>query len=178
MPNVLFSDRQGEASPSQDDSLPGAPSRPASITAHSHVLSLGPLESGETPEPGGVLWPPASQGSASSAQGRHQGVGPLRVRPPAPPISGSSVCAHPTYYHAVYDIRVERYCDEPRCPTSSGLGGGSGGSIALVTASDSSTQLMPPARRRGGVVDHRDVIKAHQSHKLLNTPKARRKQWE
>ena len=129
-------------------------------------------------EPGGVLWPPASQGSASSAQGRHQGVGPLRVRPPAPPISGSSVCAHPTYYHAVYDIRVERYCDEPRCPTSSGLGGGSGGSIALVTASDSSTQLMPPARRRGGVVDHRDVIKAHQSHKLLNTPKARRKQWE
>ncbi|CAL8332895.1 unnamed protein product [Lota lota] len=129
-------------------------------------------------EPAGTLWPPASQGSASSAQGRHQGAGPLRVRPPAPPISGSSVCAHPTYYHAVYDIRVERYCDEPRCPASSGLGGGPGGSIALVTASDSSTQLMPPVRRRGGVVDHRDVIKAHQSHKLLNTPKARRKQWE
>ncbi|KAJ3614531.1 hypothetical protein NHX12_018103 [Muraenolepis orangiensis] len=125
-------------------------------------------------DPAGGLWPPGYLSSAPSTQGRHQGTGPLRNRPPAPPISGSSVCAHPTYYHAVYDIRVERYCDEPRCSVSSG----SRGSIALVTASHSSTQLVPPARRRGGVVDHRDVIKAHQKHKLLNTPKARRKQWE
>ncbi|XP_078216847.1 voltage-dependent P/Q-type calcium channel subunit alpha-1A isoform X9 [Callithrix jacchus] len=36
----------------------------------------------------------------------------------------------------------------------------------------------PPLRRRGGVVDHRDVILAHQAHKIHNTPQARRKEWE
>uniref|UniRef100_A0A6Q2ZKU4 Voltage-dependent P/Q-type calcium channel subunit alpha-1A n=1 Tax=Esox lucius TaxID=8010 RepID=A0A6Q2ZKU4_ESOLU len=53
----------------------------------------------------------------------------------------------------------------------------SGGSLALVAAKDSDP-LVPPVRRRGGLVDHRDVIKAHQSHKLQSTPKARRKEWE
>lgn len=36
----------------------------------------------------------------------------------------------------------------------------------------------PPLRRRGGVVDHRDVILAHQAHKVHSTPQARRKEWE
>ncbi|KAI2589173.1 calcium voltage-gated channel subunit alpha1 A [Homo sapiens] len=36
----------------------------------------------------------------------------------------------------------------------------------------------PPLRRRGGVVDHRDVILAHQAHKIHSTPQARRKEWE
>ncbi|XP_074206735.1 voltage-dependent P/Q-type calcium channel subunit alpha-1A isoform X1 [Camelus bactrianus] len=36
----------------------------------------------------------------------------------------------------------------------------------------------PPLKRRGGVVDHRDVILAHQAHKIHNTPQARRKEWE
>ncbi|XP_069914505.1 voltage-dependent P/Q-type calcium channel subunit alpha-1A isoform X3 [Oryctolagus cuniculus] len=35
-----------------------------------------------------------------------------------------------------------------------------------------------PLKRRGGVVDHRDVILAHQAHKIHSTPQARRKEWE
>lgn len=36
-----------------------------------------------------------------------------------------------------------------------------------------------PLKRRGGVVDHhRDVILAHQAHKIHSTPRARRKEWE
>ncbi|XP_029772461.1 voltage-dependent P/Q-type calcium channel subunit alpha-1A [Suricata suricatta] len=42
----------------------------------------------------------------------------------------------------------------------------------------SSTCPGPPLRRRGGVVDHRDVILAHQAHKVHSTPQARRKEWE
>ncbi|XP_055722179.1 voltage-dependent R-type calcium channel subunit alpha-1E-like isoform X3 [Salvelinus fontinalis] len=33
-------------------------------------------------------------------------------------------------------------------------------------------------RRRGGIVDQRDVIRAHESHKMQSTPQARRKDWE
>ncbi|XP_032251992.1 voltage-dependent P/Q-type calcium channel subunit alpha-1A isoform X9 [Phoca vitulina] len=36
----------------------------------------------------------------------------------------------------------------------------------------------PTLKRRGGVVDHRDVILAHQAHKVHSTPQARRKEWE
>ncbi|KAK6300735.1 hypothetical protein J4Q44_G00288330, partial [Coregonus suidteri] len=54
-------------------------------------------------------------------------------------------------------------------------GEGSWGSLALVAADGD--PLVPPVRRRGGLVDHRDVIKAHQSHKLQSTPQARRKEW-
>ncbi|XP_069779300.1 uncharacterized protein [Narcine bancroftii] len=38
--------------------------------------------------------------------------------------------------------------------------------------------LAAPYRRRGGLVDHRDVIKAHESHKMHSTPQAKRKEWE
>ncbi|KAM3865783.1 LOW QUALITY PROTEIN: voltage-dependent R-type calcium channel subunit alpha-1E-like [Diretmus argenteus] len=33
-------------------------------------------------------------------------------------------------------------------------------------------------RRRGGLVEQRDVIMAHQAHKIQSTPQARRKEWE
>ncbi|CAL1579508.1 unnamed protein product [Knipowitschia caucasica] len=33
-------------------------------------------------------------------------------------------------------------------------------------------------RRRGGLVEQKDVIMAHQSHKIQSTPQARRKEWE
>ncbi|KAM7332795.1 hypothetical protein ACRRTK_009503 [Alexandromys fortis] len=36
----------------------------------------------------------------------------------------------------------------------------------------------PTLKRRGGVVDHRDVILAHQAHKMHSTPQAKRKEWE
>lgn len=36
----------------------------------------------------------------------------------------------------------------------------------------------PTVKRRGGVMDHRDVILAHQAHKMHSTPQARWKEWE
>ncbi|XDA81870.1 hypothetical protein R6Z07F_011801 [Ovis aries] len=33
-------------------------------------------------------------------------------------------------------------------------------------------------RRRGGIIEQRDIIKAHEAHKMQSTPQARRKEWE
>ncbi|KAG8003676.1 hypothetical protein GBF38_018900 [Nibea albiflora] len=33
-------------------------------------------------------------------------------------------------------------------------------------------------RRRGGLIEQRDIVKAHQAHKIQSTPQARRKEWE
>lgn len=114
--------------------------------------------------------------------------GPQRRRCPPhfpPPTSGSSVCANPTYYHAVYDVRVEQCRDAPpfsfgRRESVVGVGGGAGGSGGLYSlVGDGDAPLpVPPIRRRGALVEHRDIIKAHQSHKLQSTPQARRKEWE
>ncbi|XP_068055485.1 voltage-dependent R-type calcium channel subunit alpha-1E isoform X15 [Anomalospiza imberbis] len=44
-------------------------------------------------------------------------------------------------------------------------------------------QLVPVSpdvikRRRGGLIEQRDIIKAHEAHKMQSTPQARRKEWE
>lgn len=120
---------------------------------------------------GSVVWPQTSSCSSSS-QGLHR---PLHCHPP--PVSGSSVGPNPTYYHAVYDVCVEQYREVPFVSGGSSYGiHSSRGSISLVTSKTDPT--VPLIRRRGGLVDHRDVILAHQAHKLHNTPQARRKQWE
>ncbi|OXB84278.1 UNVERIFIED_CONTAM: hypothetical protein H355_007161 [Colinus virginianus] len=33
-------------------------------------------------------------------------------------------------------------------------------------------------RRRGGLIEQRDIIKAHEAHKMQSTPQARRKEWD
>ncbi|KAM9795906.1 LOW QUALITY PROTEIN: voltage-dependent R-type calcium channel subunit alpha-1E [Syngnathus typhle] len=33
-------------------------------------------------------------------------------------------------------------------------------------------------RRRGGIIEQKDIVKAHQAHKIQSTPQARRKEWE
>ncbi|XP_028301045.1 voltage-dependent R-type calcium channel subunit alpha-1E isoform X2 [Gouania willdenowi] len=33
-------------------------------------------------------------------------------------------------------------------------------------------------RRRGGLIEQKDIVKAHQAHKIQSTPQARRKEWE
>uniref|UniRef100_A0AAV2L020 Uncharacterized protein n=1 Tax=Knipowitschia caucasica TaxID=637954 RepID=A0AAV2L020_KNICA len=33
-------------------------------------------------------------------------------------------------------------------------------------------------RRRGGLIEQRDIVRAHQAHKIHSTPQARRKEWE
>ncbi|KAG5208675.1 hypothetical protein MJT46_006628 [Ovis ammon polii x Ovis aries] len=78
-----------------------------------------------------------------------------------------------SYYDALYD----------RGLGPSGPDGAPAGTARVPP--DSRSHLMsgggcegPPLKRRGGVVDHRDVILAHQAHKIHSTPQARRKEWE
>ncbi|MCJ8734592.1 hypothetical protein PDJAM_G00237130 [Pangasius djambal] len=56
------------------------------------------------------------------------------------------------------------------CPTQEGglgaMGGQPGVNATLFT------------RRRGGLIEQRDIVKAHQAHKIQSTPQARRKEWE
>ncbi|XP_078797055.1 calcium channel, voltage-dependent, P/Q type, alpha 1A subunit, b isoform X20 [Oryzias latipes] len=120
---------------------------------------------------GSVAWPQTSS-CFSPSQGVAQS---LRCRPP--PISGSSVGPNPTYYHTVYDVQVEKFSDVPFSGGESNTEDQTGqGSMSLTTSNNDPT--VPLIRRRGGVVDYRDVILAHQAHKLHNTPQAKRKQWE
>ncbi|XP_077784231.1 voltage-dependent R-type calcium channel subunit alpha-1E [Podarcis muralis] len=60
--------------------------------------------------------------------------------------------------------------------SSLGLEGGS-------TLDVGQSQLIPVSpevikRRRGGLIEQRDIIKAHEAHKMQSTPQARRKEWE
>ncbi|CAL8308262.1 unnamed protein product [Lota lota] len=49
-------------------------------------------------------------------------------------------------------------------------GGGSDGDMAVSPNVNN--------RRRGGLIEQRDIVKAHQAHKIHSTPQARRKEWE
>lgn len=53
------------------------------------------------------------------------------------------------------------------------LGGG-------MLGMDGDTAISPNVikRRRGGLIEQRDIVKAHQAHKIHSTPQARRKEWE
>lgn len=49
------------------------------------------------------------------------------------------------------------------------------------TSSDQGSGSQSPhgvLRRRGGLVEQKDIIMAHQAHKIQSTPQARRKEWE
>lgn len=77
-----------------------------------------------------------------------------------------------SYYDALYDRGL-------------GPSGPDGAPAGTAVPPDARSHLMsggscegPPLKRRGGVVDHRDVILAHQAHKIHSTPQARRKEWE
>uniref|UniRef100_A0ACB8EJA8 Uncharacterized protein n=1 Tax=Sphaerodactylus townsendi TaxID=933632 RepID=A0ACB8EJA8_9SAUR len=74
----------------------------------------------------------------------------------------SSLLSPPSYYEAVHDGRG------PTSPEYPFLGG-------WYHYMD---QEPHSYKRRGGVVDHRDIIMAHQAHKIHNTPQAQRKEWE
>lgn len=62
-------------------------------------------------------------------------------------------------------------------PSSLDLGGScEGSSSAGLDPTAASPNIIK--RRRGGLIEQRDIIKAHQAHKIQSTPQARRKEWE
>ncbi|XP_058863954.1 voltage-dependent P/Q-type calcium channel subunit alpha-1A-like isoform X7 [Acipenser ruthenus] len=105
----------------------------------------------------------------------------LRQQHRALPTTGGSLLAPPSYYHAVFDVRVESsrdsgfsFAGDGPPPPGTRL---APASLYLHMSADGS-EAPPVYRRRGGVVDHRDVIKAHEAHKIQSTPQALRKEWE
>ncbi|XP_061634035.1 voltage-dependent R-type calcium channel subunit alpha-1E [Phyllopteryx taeniolatus] len=52
-----------------------------------------------------------------------------------------------------------------------------GGSMLVI---DGDLPISPNVikRRRGGLIEQKDIVKAHQAHKIHSTPQARRKEWE
>ncbi len=63
-------------------------------------------------------------------------------------------------------------------PSSLDLGGLCEGAVALGLDPDMPVSPNIIKRRRGGLIEQRDIIKAHQAHKIQSTPQARRKEWE
>nr|XP_017212916.2 voltage-dependent R-type calcium channel subunit alpha-1E isoform X4 [Danio rerio] len=63
-------------------------------------------------------------------------------------------------------------------PSSLDLGGSCEGAAALGLDPDMPVSPNIIKRRRGGLIEQRDIIKAHQAHKIQSTPQARRKEWE
>ncbi|XP_051950554.1 voltage-dependent R-type calcium channel subunit alpha-1E-like [Xyrauchen texanus] len=61
-------------------------------------------------------------------------------------------------------------------PSSLDLGGSCEGPLGLDPDMHVSPNIIK--RRRGGIIEQRDIIKAHQAHKIQSTPQARRKEWE
>ncbi|XP_041417446.1 voltage-dependent R-type calcium channel subunit alpha-1E isoform X1 [Xenopus laevis] len=75
-------------------------------------------------------------------------------------------------YDALYELRAREV--ESNFPFE-------GSSMFEVNAGlDSDFPLSPQVikRRRGGLIEQKDIIKAHEAHKIQSTPQARRKEWE
>ncbi|XP_074977774.1 voltage-dependent P/Q-type calcium channel subunit alpha-1A isoform X14 [Caretta caretta] len=83
----------------------------------------------------------------------------------------TSMLSPPSYYDAVHEGRGLATPDYP-------FHGGFPSFQDMQYHQMSPGQEAPSFKRRGGVVDHRDVIMAHQAHKIHSTPQARRKEWE
>ncbi|XP_032173666.1 voltage-dependent R-type calcium channel subunit alpha-1E isoform X10 [Mustela erminea] len=65
-------------------------------------------------------------------------------------------------------------------PVQEGEGPGWEAGAALEAGSSPFLPVSPEVmkRRRGGLIEQRDIIKAHEAHKMQSTPQARRKEWE
>ncbi|XP_063284375.1 voltage-dependent R-type calcium channel subunit alpha-1E isoform X7 [Pelobates fuscus] len=75
-------------------------------------------------------------------------------------------------YDALYDLRARDV------ETAFPFEGSS--MFEVATGVDSDFPLSPHIikRRRGGLIEQKDIIKAHEAHKMQSTPQARRKEWE
>ncbi|CAH2311386.1 voltage-dependent R-type calcium channel subunit alpha-1E isoform X1, partial [Pelobates cultripes] len=74
-------------------------------------------------------------------------------------------------YDALYDLRARDV------ETAFPFEGSS--MFEVATGVDSDFPLSPHIikRRRGGLIEQKDIIKAHEAHKMQSTPQARRKEW-
>ncbi|TRY83589.1 hypothetical protein DNTS_033705 [Danionella cerebrum] len=93
----------------------------------------------------------------------------------APQSLADSLLSHTSSFDALY---VPNACPSSLAPTSLDLGGSCEGGAGFGVDPDMPVSPNIIKRRRGGLIEQRDIIKAHQAHKIQSTPQARRKEWE
>ncbi|KAG7456590.1 hypothetical protein MATL_G00237470 [Megalops atlanticus] len=69
---------------------------------------------------------------------------------------------------------------EPRPPDGAASLEGGVSSELSTAGLDPDAPVSPHVmmRRRGGLIEQRDIVRAHEAHKMQSTPQARRKEWE
>lgn len=154
---------------------PGAPAGPEGPVA---CLGIGEMCGSSTPRHHLL---PSSKADCESWQKHRAGLA-----------RESSVCpgSHPTVepqslstsYNTLYLPQMSGYAP-PAPPSRLGLSLDvastfevAGGTLGVDGDLAVSPNVMK--RRRGGLIEQRDIVKAHQAHKIHSTPQARRKEWE
>ncbi|KAJ8395446.1 hypothetical protein AAFF_G00031800 [Aldrovandia affinis] len=137
--------------------------------------TAGPSGCGRRPRGGHTAaLPPAASGVGELAQAPPWPGGGVPLLHPAgaPGPPGEPGCAHGQLRHPVQAARPAARGPPP-------LEGG--GSFEVQTLGlDPDMPVSPNVikRRRGGLIEQRDIVRAHQAHKIQSTPQARRKEWE
>ncbi|XP_069911005.1 voltage-dependent R-type calcium channel subunit alpha-1E isoform X11 [Oryctolagus cuniculus] len=172
--------------------IPPGPSAPSSGLP-SPLLSRQPLLPCRPPAPIPALKPSgASWGRSASASGT--GTPHLGERCPGmvPEMHGLSPGhRRPTPTHCLASAggspELGAVCNALALPGGAawqcmdeGQEGEGPGLAALEAGSSPFLPVSPEVmrRRRGGLIEQRDIIKAHEAHKMQSTPQARRKEWE
>lgn len=154
---------------------PGAPARTESPVA---CLGIGEMCGSSTPRHHLL---PSSKADYEGWQ-KHR-AGPARD---SNAIQGSRPIAEPqsisTSYDTLYLPQMSGYAPQV-LPSRLGLSldvassfDVTGGTLGVDGDLAVSPNVMK--RRRGGLIEQRDIVKAHQAHKIHSTPQARRKEWE
>lgn len=163
---------------------------PPLATASSHGSSMCP-GMGRVPAPRCYILPPEDQetwhkhrsgfGPADAAMGG-LGMGMSSSRSGSllePPSLAESLLSRSSSRDTLYVPRSAMLPSSLDLVAAASLEGMMGGHPAQSSL-DPTVAISPGVikRRRGGLIEQRDIIKAHQAHKMQSTPQARRKEWE
>ncbi|XP_041912693.1 voltage-dependent R-type calcium channel subunit alpha-1E isoform X8 [Alosa sapidissima] len=162
---------------------------PPLATAGSRVGGMCP-GMGEVPTPRCYILPPEDpeswhkhrSGFGLSGAGMGLGMGMSSSRSGSllePPSLVESLLSRSSSRDTLYVPRGAMLPSSLDLVAAAALEGVAGG-LPAQAGLDPVMTISPSAikRRRGGLIEQRDIIKAHQAHKIQSTPQARRKEWE
>ncbi|XP_069050436.1 uncharacterized protein [Lepisosteus oculatus] len=143
-----------------------------SVSAHtlSDHNALGVPQLGSTPHRY-MLPPPEAESWHKHRLGLTQGSRSCSLLEPES--LSDSLLSRTASFDALYELRARE------ADTSFPFDGGVSfevPTLGLDPAMPVSPHLIK--RRRGGLIEQKDIIKAHEAHKMQSTPQAKRKEWE